>query len=304
MLSPERTRSLEVHYGNVLAAYGRIKHAAIRTPIFTSTALDKIVGAQCSFKGEHMQKVGAFKFRGAMNAISQLNQAQKSRGVITHSSGNHAQAVALAANMLGVAATIVMPDNAPAVKVAATKGYGARIIKCAPTERQSTTDKLVAKEGYTFIHPSNNMQVIYGQGTAVLEMMLDAQHNFDVMFLPIGGGGLIGGSSIAVKGHNPRCRVIGVEPAGADDAFRSIRDGQIYPSVQPKTIADGLRTSLGNNNFPLIQKFVDEILLVSEHEIVDAMQLIYERLKCVIEPSGAVAFAGALQYREKLQVYY
>lgn len=280
---------------DVEEAYRRVKGMANKTPVLTSRTIDGMLGCKVFFKCENFQRVGAFKFRGAYNAISQLTPDEKKRGVITHSSGNHAQAVALASTLLDVKAVIVMPENAPSVKVRATKGYGAEVVICGsnPGDRVATVEPLVEKHNYVLIHPYNDERIVAGAGTAAYELVKEVGE-LDAVFCPVGGGGLLSGTSIATKGMCPDAAVVAVEPANADDAFRSIRDGQIYPSVNPNTIADGLRTSLGTVTFEIIKENVDEIILVSENQIIDAMQLLWERMKIIVEPSGAVPLAGLL----------
>ncbi|MBD3187074.1 pyridoxal-phosphate dependent enzyme [Candidatus Bathyarchaeota archaeon] len=280
---------------DVEEAYRRVEGMANETPVLTSRTIDGMLGCKVFFKCENFQRVGAFKFRGAYNAISQLTPDEKKRGVITHSSGNHAQAVALASTLLDVKAVIVMPENAPSVKVRATKGYGAEVVTCGPNpgDRVATVEPLVEKHDYVLIHPYNDERIVAGAGTAAYELVKEVGE-LDAIFCPVGGGGLLSGTSIATKGMCPDATVVAVEPANADDAFRSIRDGQIYPSVNPNTIADGLRTSLGTVTFEIIKENVDEIILVSENQIIDAMQLLWERMKIIVEPSGAVPLAGLL----------
>ncbi len=282
-------------FEEVKAAYQRIKGVANHTPVMTSTTLNKMVNAECFFKCENFQKIGAFKIRGAFNALSQLTPEQKKKGVITHSSGNHAQALALAAKILGIKAVIVMPENASAVKVAATKGYGAEVVFCGPKpeDREEAVTPLIKQYGYKLIHPYNDLKVIYGAGTAAYELIKEVG-KLDYIFSPVGGGGLLSGTSIATKGLSPSTNVIGVEPKNADDAYRSFKEGRIFPSVNPNTIADGLRTSLGSITFKIIREKVDEIVTVSEELIIDAMQFLWERMKMVVEPSGAVSLAGVL----------
>ncbi len=272
----------------------RIRPYAHRTPVFTCSGLDQQVGARVFLKCENLQKVGAFKFRGACNAVFSLPESDLARGVVTHSSGNHAQALALAARLRGIQAYIVMPRNAPAVKKAAVEGYGGKITFCEPTleARESTQAEVIAETGATAVHPYNNYQVIAGQGTAALELLQDVQ-DLNVILAPVGGGGLLSGTAIAATELFPRIRVIGAEPEGADDAFRSLAAGKIIPSVNPQTIADGLRTSLGNLTFPIIQERVERIVTVSEAGIIATMKFVWERAKIVIEPSAAVA-VGAL----------
>jgi threonine dehydratase len=239
-----------------------------------------------------MQKVGAFKFRGACNAVYSLNEEEAKHGVCTHSSGNHAQALALAARIRGIPAYIVMPNNAPQVKKDAVAGYGGQITFCEPTleARESTLERIRLDTGATVVHPYNNERVIAGQGTAVLEL-LDSIPDLDVVIAPVGGGGLLSGTSIAAKGLNPNIRVIGAEPEMADDAFRSMKEGRIIPSNNPKTLADGLLTSLGTLTFPIIQQNIEQIVTVSELGIIEAMKFVWERAKIVIEPSAATVIA-------------
>ena len=273
-----------------------------RTPILTSRTLDAICGGSVVLKAENFQKVGAFKIRGAMNALLQLNDGEKSRGVVTHSSGNHAQALAYAGRSLGVPVCVVMPVNAPAIKKAATEGYGATVVPCEPTlaARESTVADLIARHNYTLIHPFDDWCVIEGQATAAWEL-LDQAGPLDVVIVPVGGGGLLAGTALTVKGRSPSTRVIGAEPKGADDARRSLASGRIEPSNDPKTIADGLRTSLGERTFSIIRDNVDEIVTATEPEILGAMRFVLERLKILIEPSAAVPVApvynGSLDVR-------
>jgi len=275
--------------------YDRIKSTINQTPVMTSTILNNITNADCFLKLENFQKTGSFKFRGAFNAISCLSLKQKERGVTTHSSGNHAQALSLAAKIAGVKAIVVMPKNAPKTKIAATRSYGAEIVFCGtkPKDRENTTQELIDEFGYTLIHSSNDLNIIYGQSTATYELIKEVG-KLDYVFAPCGGGGLLSGTAIATKALCPDGNIIGVEPKNADDAYRSFRDGKIYPSINPNTIADGLRTSLGANTFQIIRKNVDNIITVSEEQIVDAMEFLWCRMKLVIEPSGAVSLAGVL----------
>jgi len=289
-------------FEEVEAAYERIKEVVNLTPVMTSSTLNEITGGECFLKCENFQKTGAFKFRGAFNALSQLSPKQKKKGVIAHSSGNHAQALALAARLLGVKAVIVMPENATTVKVTATKGYGAKIVFCGshPTDREKTVVPLIEKHGYTLIHPYNDLMIIAGAGTVAYELVKEVGE-LDYAFGPVGGGGLISGTAIATKGLLPSSKVIGVEPKKADDAYQSLKAGKIIPVKSPDTIADGLRTSLGSNTFRIIRKNVDQIITVSEEEIVDAMQFVWERMKLVVEPSGAVSLAGVLSKKVDLR---
>ena len=291
-----------VNISDIENAYIRIKEKINKTPVFTSETLNKMISASVFIKCENFQKVGAFKFRGACNKISQLTPLQKQKGIITHSSGNHAQAVALASSLYGIKSIIVMPENAPQVKVNATKGYGAKIVRCKSTleDRILTTDKLIESNGYTLIHPYDDDDIIAGAGTAAYEMIKEVG-NLDYMFCPVGGGGLLSGTSIATKGMLSDCKVFGVEPEKADDAFRSVKTGKLMPAVYSDTVADGLRTALSERTFGVIQKFVDEIVLVSEIEIIDAMKFLWERMKIIAEPSGAVSVAGLIKIREKIK---
>ncbi|MFW9925125.1 MAG: threonine/serine dehydratase [Candidatus Thorarchaeota archaeon] len=285
-------------FDEVESAYNRIKKFVNRTPVMTSSTINKLINCSCYFKCENFQKIGAFKFRGALNACMQLSPEEKARGVITHSSGNHAQALALAARIVGIKVVIVMPENAPKVKVAATKGYGAEIVVCGskPGDREEAVKPLIEKFGYTLIHPSDDLRVIAGAGSAAYELIKDVS-SLDYIFAPVGGGGLLSGTAIATKGLLPKAKVIAVEPEKAADAYHSFKTGQIQPSIDPKTIADGLRTQLGPNTFRIVKENVDDIITVSETQIVDAMQLLWERMKLVVEPSGAVSLAGVLSHQ-------
>lgn len=289
-------------FKEVEEAYWRIKEVVNPTPVMTSSTLNKLTGCECFLKCENFQKTGAFKFRGAFNALSQLSPEQKKKGVITHSSGNHAQALALAAKLLGIKAVIVMPENASPVKVAATKGYGAEIVTCGshPKDREKTVIPLIETYGYTLVHPSNDLEIIAGAGTAAYELIKEVGM-LDYVFSPVGGGGLLSGTAIATKGLLPSAKVVGVEPKNADDAYQSFKAGKIILVKNPNTIADGLRTSLGSNTFRIIRESVDQIITVSEEEIVDAMQFLWERMKLVVEPSGAVSLAGVLSKQIELE---
>ena len=270
----------------------RIWPYAHRTPVLTCTSLDQQVGTQVFLKCENLQKVGAFKFRGACNAVFSLANEEAARGVATHSSGNHAQALALAARLRGIPAYIVMPENAPAVKKVAVAGYSGQVTYCKPTleARETTTEQIVNETGATVVHPYNDSQVIAGQGTAVLEL-LEEIPDLDVVIAPVGGGGLLSGTAIAAKKLVPNIRVLAAEPDLANDAYRSLQAGYIIPSENPQTIADGLLTSLGDVTFPIIQKYVEQIVTVSEEGILEAMRFIWERTKLIIEPSAAVPIA-------------
>ena len=280
----------------VRAATERIRPYAHRTPVLTCASLDAMTGAALFFKCENFQRVGAFKFRGAANAVLSLSDEEASRGVATHSSGNHAAALALAARLRSIPAHVVMPRTAKAVKRAAVAGYGARIVLCEPTlaAREATLADVVAATGATVVHPYNDARVIAGQGTAALELLADVP-GLDLVLAPVGGGGLLSGTAIAVAGVSPNTRVVGAEPAAADDAFRSLQAGRIVPSVDPKTVADGLLTSLGTLTFAVIRERVAEIVTVSEDAIVAAMRHTWERMKIVIEPSSAVPLGALLE---------
>jgi threonine dehydratase len=277
---------------DIQEAAARIKPYAHRTPVLTNESLNQQVGARVYLKCENLQKVGAFKFRGACNAVFSLNPEEAQCGVCTHSSGNHAQALALAARQRGIPAHIVMPNNAPQVKKDAVAGYGGRITFCEPTleARENTLERIRLDTGATVVHPYNDERVIAGQGTAALELLADVP-DLDVIITPVGGGGLLSGTAIAATESKKGIRVIAGEPEMADDAYRSIQAGKILPSVGPKTIADGLLTSLGPLTFPIIRKHVEQIVTVSENGISDSMRFIWERAKLVIEPSAAVAVA-------------
>jgi len=280
---------------DVRAAAERIAGLAHRTPVATCATIDRLAGRQVFFKCEHLQKVGAFKFRGACNAVIKLSDEAAAQGVVTHSSGNHAQAVALAARMRGIAAHIVMPSDALAVKRRAVEGYGARVIECEPTleARDTTAEAVIAETGATFIHPYNHPDIIAGQGTSALEL-LDQVPQLDAIVVPVGGGGLISGICVAAKGIDPGIRIFAAEPLGADDAARSKAAGKLIPQTGPDTIADGLLTSMGELTWPIIRDHVERVVTVSEEEIVAAMRLAWERAKLLIEPSAAVAVAAVL----------
>jgi len=278
----------------VRAAQERVAPFIHRTPVLTSATLDRLSGRSLFFKCEIFQRTGSFKFRGATNAVRMLDDATAARGVVTHSSGNHAQALALAASMRGIAAHVVMPSNSAEIKKAAVRGYGARIIECVPTleAREATAARVLEETGGSMIPPYNHANVIAGQGTIALEL-LEQCADLDAIIVPLGGGGLISGITIAAKGINPKIRIIGAEPALAGDAALSKKYGSIQPPMEPVTIADGLRTALGPLTFPIVRDLVDEIALVSEDEIRAHMRLVWERMKITIEPSAAVGVAVA-----------
>ena len=280
--------------------YDRIKPYVHRTPVLSSTLLNELSGAFVVFKCENFQKMGAFKMRGAVNAILKLSEEQKEMGVITHSSGNFGQAVALSSRMLGVKSYIVMPSNASEVKKQAVKQYGGIIIESEPSikARELVSNQVQLETNATFLHPSNNLDVILGNATTALEL-LEQHSDLDYIFTPVGGGGLIAGTSLAAHYFGNSCKTIGGEPYEADDAFRSLQSGKIETNISANTIADGLRTHLGDKNFPIIKELVSEIIRVEEDEIVSAMKLIWERLKIVIEPSSAVPFAALLREKER-----
>jgi threonine dehydratase len=283
---------------DIQQAAARIKPYAHHTPVLTCASLNQMLGAELFFKCENFQKVGAFKFRGACNTVFSLPEEVAQRGVATHSSGNHAAALALAARLRRLTAWIVMPKTAPAVKKAAVAGYGGCIVFCEPTleARESTLAQVTRETGATFVPPYNDPRVIAGQGTAALELCQKIP-GLDVVMAPVGGGGLVSGTAIAVAALSPNTRVIAAEPAGADDAYRSLQAGHIIPAVHPQTVADGLLTSLGELTFAIIQRHVAQIVTVSEEAIVSAMRHVWERMKIIIEPSAAVPVGALLEQR-------
>lgn len=291
----QQADALLPRFADVLAARERIAPFAHRTPVLTCTALNRLAGSSLYFKCENFQKVGAFKFRGACNAVFSLSDEEAAAGVVTHSSGNHAAALALASRLRGIAAHIVMPSNAPAVKQAAVAGYGDQITFCEPTQkaREATTEQIIARTNATLIHPYNDPRIIAGQGTAALELVEEVGQ-LDAVVAPVGGGGLLSGTSLTVRERLPDCKVIGAEPANVDDAFRSWKEKRLVPLEKADTIADGLKTSLGSLTFAIIRTGVDDIVRVSEAEIAQAMRLVWERMKIIIEPSSAVALASVL----------
>ncbi len=287
---------------DIEAACKQVQAFTHRTPVLQSSLLNELTGCQVFFKCENFQKMGAFKMRGALNAIGNLSEAQRKAGVVTHSSGNFGQAVALASKSLGVTAYIVMPENAPDVKKAAVKSYGGIITECESTltAREAASEKIQKETGATFLHPSNDTDVILGNATAGVEL-LEAHPDLNILMSPIGGGGLIAGTALAAHYYGNSCKVIGGEPFEADDAYRSLKSGIIETNKTAHTIADGLRTHLGDKNFPIIQQWVSEIIRVEEEEIVEAMKLIWERMKIVIEPSSAVPFAALLRNKDQFK---
>jgi threonine dehydratase len=282
----------------IRAAHERIRPHIHRTPVLTSARLDAASGASLFFKCENFQKVGAVKARGATNAVFALDDETAKRGVATHSSGNHAAALSRAARLRGIAAHIVMPSNSPKVKVRAVEGYGGRIVFCEPTQkaREAACARVIEETGATLIHPFENEQVMAGQGTVMVELMEEIP-DLDLVLCPIGGGGVLCGTAVAAKTLRPQIKVIATEPAGADDAAESFRQGRLVYQEKKNTIADGLRTNLGAINFALVQQHVDDVVTVSEEAIIAAMRTIWETMKIVIEPSAAVAYAAILEER-------
>jgi len=288
--------SLAIHYDDVVAAHQRIAGFAHRTPVLTSSTANDATGAQLFFKCENLQRMGAFKFRGAYNAIAQFSPAQRAAGVIAYSSGNHAQAIALAGRLLGVSATIVMPEDAPAVKIAATRGYGAEVVLYDryTEDREALGRRLAAERGLTLIPPYNHPHVMAGQGTVAKELIEDAGP-LDTLVVCLGGGGLLSGCAVAARALNPACRIIGVEPEAGNDAQQSLARGEIVHIDTPHTIADGAQTQhLGELTFPVLQALVDEIVTVSDAELVGAMRFFASRMKQVVEPTGCLAAAAVL----------
>jgi threonine dehydratase len=287
---------MDVTYDDVARAHERIKGQAHRTPVLTSATIDERTGARVFFKPENLQRMGAFKFRGAYNALSQLAADEKKRGVVAFSSGNHAQAVALSGKLLGIPRVIVMPWDAPKVKVAATKGYGAEVVIYEKNQNREELAKQISSErGLTVIPPYNHPHVVAGQGTAAKELIEDAGP-LDLLLVPCGGGGLLSGCAIASKHLNPKCRVIGVEPAAGDDATRSFRTKTLQTVKDPDTIADGAKTpSLGSVTYPLVMKHVDDMTTVTDAELLKGMFYLWERMKIVVEPTGALAATALLE---------
>jgi threonine dehydratase len=283
---------------DIRAAHARIADKIHRTPVLTSATLDALCGSQLFFKCENFQKIGAFKARGATNAVFALTAAEAANGVATHSSGNHAAALARAARLRGISAHIVMPSNAPKTKIESVRRNGGIIVFCEPTlaAREAACARIIAETGARLVHPFDDYAVMAGQGTATLELLEQAPE-LDLIIVPVGGGGLLCGTAVAAKGARPGIRVIAAEPAGADDAARSFAAGRIIPLEKASTVADGLRTSLGERNFPLIRQHVDEVVTVSEESIVAAMRRIWDVLKIIIEPSCAVPYAAIMEQK-------
>jgi len=280
-------------------ARNRINRSIHQTPVLMSHTLNQLAGGELFFKCENLQKIGAFKIRGGMNAVLSLTTDELAKGIATHSSGNHAQAIALAAKMTGTKAYIVMPSNSPQVKVDAVKGYGAEVYLCEPTleARESTLQEVVNRTGATFIHPFNDERVIAGQATCTMEL-LEQAGPLDAILAPVGGGGLLSGTLLAARYFSPETKVYAGEPEGAADAIRSVREGKIEKAPYINTIADGLLTNLGSITFPIIKEHITAVLTVSDTEIIQAMQLFYERMKLVVEPSGAVTLAAVLKNKQ------
>ena len=287
---------MEVSYDDVARAHERIKAVAHRTPVLTSATVDALTGASVFFKPENLQRMGAFKFRGAYNALSQLTAEEKRHGVVAFSSGNHAQAVALAGKLLGVPAVIVMPEDAPRVKLEATMGYGAEVVRYGKSDdREKVASRISSERGLSLIPPYDHPHIVAGQGTAAKELIEDAGP-LDLLLVPCGGGGLLSGCALAAKHLNPACRVIGVEPAAGDDATRSFRTKTLQTVKNPDTIADGARTpSLGKVTYPLVMRYVDDMLTVTDDELLKSMFFLWERMKIVVEPTGTLAACALLE---------
>ena len=286
---------LAISFDDIVRAHERIMPAAHRTPVLTSTTADALSGARLFFKCENFQRVGAFKFRGAYNAIAQFTPEQRAGGVVAYSSGNHAQGIALAARLLGVRAVIVMPSDAPAIKIAATRGYDAEVVLYDryTEDRDAIGRRLAEEQGLTLIPPYDHPHIMAGQGTAAKEL-IEEVGPLDVLIVPLGGGGLLSGSATAAKAMSPGCTVVGVEPEAGNDGQQSFRSGQIVRIETPKTIADGAQTQfLGRHTFPVIQQRVDDILTVSDAELVEAMKFFASRMKMIVEPTGCLAAAAA-----------
>ena len=281
---------------DIRLAQERIRPYANKTPVLTSETFDNWTGAKLFFKAENFQKAVAFKFRGACNTVLSLSEEEKDRGVTTHSSGNHAQALALVSRIIGIKAHIVMPSSAPKVKKNAVLGYGAEVIECEPTlqAREDTVKKVIEERGAVLVHPFDDYRIIAGQATCAMEFLEEVQE-LDIMIAPVGGGGLLSGTALACRYLSPSIQVLGGEPAGADDAFQSLEKGEIVPSIDPRTIADGLLTSLSEKTFGIIKQHVRLIITVTDEEIMNAMTKVWERMKIIIEPSSAVPVAAILK---------
>lgn len=281
-------------------AYARVSPHIHKTPVLSSSYINQQTGAELFFKCENFQKGGSYKLRGALNASLSLDASDQAKGLATHSSGNFAQAVAISAKICQTDAFIVMPENAPKIKREATQGYGANIHLCESTlqAREQTLEKIIIETGATKLHPSNDVPVIIGQGTCSYEL-IDQVKGLDYIVTPVGGGGIVAGTILTTKAFSPQTMVVGAEPENADDAYRSLQTGVIQPSQSPDTIADGLRTQLGDNNFPIIKESIDSIILVSEEEIIGAMKMVWNRMKIIIEPSSATTLASVLKSKEK-----
>jgi len=289
-------------FQDVRDAQGRISGFAHRSPVLTSQSINRRTGSSVFFKCENFQKVGAFKFRGACNAVFSMPDEDAQKGVGTHSSGNHAQALALAASLRGIPAYVVMPENAPKVKVEAVKNYGAEVTFCASSleSREQTLEQVLERTGAVPIHPYNDARIIAGQGTAAVELLEDYPE-LDIILTPVGGGGLLSGTALAAKSVKSGIQIIGTEPEMADDAFRSFKEGKLLPNYSTQTIADGLRTSLGELPFEIIKKQVDDIVTVSEESIIGTMRYIWERMNIIIEASCAVPVAALLEGKIKAE---
>jgi threonine dehydratase len=287
---------------DLLKARSWIEGMVHHTPVLTSTTFNELTGANVFFKCENMQRMGAYKMRGASHALTRLHHEEKEKGVVTHSSGNFAQAIALASKLKHIQATIVMPENSPEVKVEAVKGYGAEIVFSGnrPIDRENKVNDIISQSGKTFIHPSNDLQVILGNSTSAQELFEQAP-GLSYLIVPVGGGGLLAGTALAAHWFNPMTEVIAAEPAMADDAFRSLQSGKIETNETANTIADGLRTNMGDINFPIIKELVHQVLVVSEEEIIAAMKWVWERMKIIIEPSSAVAVAALIRNKEQFE---
>ena len=287
-------------FAAVLSAAARIAPHAQPTPVLRSRSLDDIAGCELHFKCENLQRVGAFKFRGACNAIFSLDDTAAARGIVTQSSGNHGAAVALASRLRGVPATVVVPEGAPAVKLKAIAGYGATIVRCAPTmaARNAAADALVAESGGHLVHPFDDSDVIAGQGTVALEL-LRSEPDLDALLAPVGGGGLLSGCALTARTLRPDLEILGAEPAGAADAYASLQENRCITDMTANTICDGLRGHLAPRTLALLQRHIDGILVIDDDAVIEAMRLLWERLKLVVEPSGAIAFAAVLRHRER-----